>query len=694
MDDDEILSILAYELSESEEAPDLETPLNFYLGNPLGNEQEGRSTVVSTDVADAIEWIVPQVMRSLFAQQEVCTFDPTGPEDVNQAQMESAYVYDVITKENPGYVELQTAVRDALLHNFGLIKVWYDDAIETTVKRWSGLTMEQVQATLAAPDVEVLEYEALPDGTYNLAFSVTREAGQVRFCSVPPEQFRYNADHGTVTLCEARFTAQVSTKSRSELLEEGVGAELLDGLDGTDDSNTLGGFRRSAAGETGDTWTRTPDASLDPIDVTEAYMRMDVNGDGIAERVKILAAGHNTPTRVLSVEEIEEYPWIPLIAILQSHKFRGLSIYDRMRQIQLQKTAVMRSILDNFKLCNNARWKAVDGLVNYSDLVVARPGGVVRVKDPTALEPMVPPPLGGDGLAVYQALSADGAGRTGVSPEGNATPQKIGANVGSEGVESLLTDKQELVGLIVRNVAEITIKPLCLRIQALLMQHVNAVKPYQFRGQWMKVNPAQWNSRRLMTVRVGTGSGNTAKQVAGLTALIQFQSQAVMVPGQSLVSPENIYAAWDELLKLYELVGAERYLTDPGSPQGQQAAQQAAQGQQQEQQQQLQAAMAQLQFQQKLADAEIGKAQAQMANVQLKGQVDHLKQQLEEAKAAVSAIEKQRDMDIKAHAINVQAALKLTELEQKDQHKQLDAELQANQAAVEAEKADEENEAA
>ena len=80
MTDSEILTIITNEMSNANittnTAPSLQVPLSYYLGLPLGTEQEGRSAIVSTDVADSIEWIMPQIMRSFTQSNEVVVFDP------------------------------------------------------------------------------------------------------------------------------------------------------------------------------------------------------------------------------------------------------------------------------------------------------------------------------------------------------------------------------------------------------------------------------------------------------------------------------------------------------------------------------------------------------------------------------------------------------------------------------------------
>ena len=66
-------------------------------------------------------------------------------------------------------------------------------------------------------------------------------------------------------------------------------------------------------------------------------MHIDMDEDGIAEYVKITVAGGDNPTDILDAEVIDSSPFISATAILMSHKLFGLSIYDRLKQIQEQK---------------------------------------------------------------------------------------------------------------------------------------------------------------------------------------------------------------------------------------------------------------------------------------------------------------------------------------------------------------------
>ena len=81
----EILSILNTEIHNAsgfiggELVARRKKSLSYYLGMPLGNEQEGRSQVVSNDVLDTVESLMPALMRIFTAGDNVFQCEGTGP---------------------------------------------------------------------------------------------------------------------------------------------------------------------------------------------------------------------------------------------------------------------------------------------------------------------------------------------------------------------------------------------------------------------------------------------------------------------------------------------------------------------------------------------------------------------------------------------------------------------------------------
>jgi hypothetical protein len=710
--DDDILAIVANELSMAnvtvQTPQDLIDPLNYYLGNPTGTEQEGRSALISTDVADAIEWIIPQVMKSFTQNNEVVIFDPISPDDEKQAELESEFVYDILMKQNDGFILIHQFVKDALMQRNGILKVYYEDEEEIDTEEYTGLSQEQLQMLIADKSVEVLTLSEMPDftfdgqpiSTYNVKIKITANSGKICIDAVPPEQFRVSNQHNSINLDTARFTSHIVTKSVSDLIEEGYDPEIVQNLAQADllrSSYRFGAQHENTLIPT----SFVEDISSKLVDVCECFLKLDMDGDGIASPMKITVGNSLPPTVVLSKEEVDYSPWVACTAIIMSHKFKGLSIYDRLKQIQDNKTYLLRNIMDNMYLQNNQRNVIVEGQVNIDDMLVSRPGGIIRAKRLDAITPLQTPQIGDAGFTMMKYLDEVKAGRVGVSAEGSATPQNIGNNVGSEGVERMMNAKEELIGLLIRVIAETGIKPLCTKIRDLAVKHIDTVQDFKFKGEWVQVNPSSWKPRQKTTVRVGTGTGDHQKQLAAVTQVTQIQAQIAQTPLGYMIAPGKVYSALDDLCKFSGLNGATRYFIDPASPEGQKAAQQAQQSAQQASQKQEQATVETMRQQAELAKSATTTAESMMANVQLKGQVELGKHQREMDKATSQAQIAALEMQLQKQAMLLDAiktkhkdeldkekmlldnAIKLTQIEATAKADQ-DANFIANQQLIQA----------
>ena len=692
LSESDILAIIANELSNANITTSspamLQDPLMYYLGLPNGTEQEGRSSIVSTDIADAIEWIMPQIMKSFTQNNEVVVFDPISEADELQASIESEYVYDVLMKQNDGFVLIHQFVKDALMQRNGMLKVYYEESVETKVYNYTGLTEDQLHVIVADKNTEIkqltpnqyIDEQGQPQVIYDAKLSVTNRDGSVKIDGVAPEEFRVNSQHNSIDLSNARFTAQIVNKSLSDLREEGFKQSEIEDIASSDLIRSS--YRFNYQNEpTLIPSTLSQDDANKLVEIGECYMKLDMDGSGIAELMKITVAGVEPPTKILSIESIDSSPWIATTAILMSHKFQGLSVYDRLKQIQDNKTAIIRNIMDNMYLQNNQRNVILEGQVNLDDLLVSRPGGLIRAKRLDAIQPLATPQIGDAAFSMMQYLDEVKAGRIGVSADGTASPENIGDRVGSQGVERMMTAKEELIGLIIRVICETGIKPLCNKIRDIVTQHVDTIQDFQYRGQWVKVNPSEWPKRTKSSVRVGTGTGDVRAKLAAIQQIQQIQAQIIATPGQALTNPAKIYTTLDDFCKFSGLNGASKYFIDPSSQEGQQAQQQASQGSQHQQQQQQQLEMEQIRQQAEIAKSATTAAEAQMANVQLKGQVElgkhqremekqtfvneieRLKSELAQAKIIESAQNSLSEMKFKYDELSMKTALELTKLE-------------------------------
>jgi hypothetical protein len=152
---DTLKGILAAERSDALAAieaaklsSDRSDAMDYYLGDMSKDmpAAEGRSSAVSTDVADTIEGLMPQLMDIFAGSDEVVRFEPVGPEDEEAAQQETDYVNHVFMQNNPGFMVLYGFVKDALLSKVGIVKIWWEEGEQEEYETYFDLTEDQFAA--------------------------------------------------------------------------------------------------------------------------------------------------------------------------------------------------------------------------------------------------------------------------------------------------------------------------------------------------------------------------------------------------------------------------------------------------------------------------------------------------------------------------------------------------------------------
>jgi len=583
MTKEELLSLVGAEISSamgselginsSELSSQRAEAMDYYLAEPFGNEVDGRSKVISTDVQDTIEWIMPSIMRVFASNNKAVEFDPNGPEDEAAAKQETAIVNHTFYKENDGFLVLYSFFKDALLQKNGIVKSWWDNT-ETTVKEsYTGLDDNELTIILSDPDVEPLEHseEMTENGAlHDLTVNRITSRGQVRIEPVPPEEFSISNDAVSVNPKNARFTCHSTLKTRSELIEMGFSKRIVNDLP---THASLDNEESDARNHIEDDFqSESNHAPTQRVRVDECYMRVDFDGDGIAELRQVTRAGN----KILVNEEVDCIPFHAITPIILTHKFFGLSVADLVMDLQLIKSTLLRGILDNVYHANNSRTAAQEGMVNLDDLLTSRPGGIVRTQGPpgAVIQPLPASPLPPEAFQAYQLLEKTRQDRTGVGQETMGLESNVLAQ-GKTGVVNQSFDVARMrIELIARVFAETGVKSLFLDIHRLLQQNQDKRKWFKLNGQWAQIQPTEWRERSRMTINVGLGTGNKDRITSNLTALLQVQERLIgIVPPH--VMYQHAYRTMEKFVEASDLGEVSEYFPDPQAVM--QAAQQAAQ---------------------------------------------------------------------------------------------------------------------
>ena len=562
----EIADALGYHDTVNEQR---EEALDYYYGMPLGNEVDGRSQYVDSSVMDTIEWIKPSLMRVFASGDEMVTFNPVGPEDVESAQQATDYVNFIFTKDNPGWEILYTWFTDALLQKNGIVKCYWDEYEDWNREEYNGLDEQEFNVLLLNPGVEVLEHTAYSDD-YGAKHDVviTRKAyvGKVKVENVPPEEFLISREAKTIE--DARFTCHRVLKTLSELRLMYPDKDLDPKDLGSGEDNYLFqsdlarfDFDNSRGLPWGDGNIMSEDESLRTYWLHESFMKIDYDGDGIAELRKVCSVGQE----VLANEEIDSIPFISITPIKIPHKFFGLSIADLVLDIQKIKSVLMRNLMDNMYNQNFGRYAVLEGQANLDDLLTQRPGGVVRVKSPNAIMPLATPQLEQSSFSMLDYLDKLRESRSGVNKFSQGLNENaLTSHTTATAVSATMTAAQSRVELIARCFAETGVKDLMRNIYELVMKNQDHQRVVMLRNKWVPVRPDMWRDKMDCTVSVGIGNGNRDQQLMHLTTMLSFAGDA-MRGGLKIVNEKNMYNMGAALVKNMGFQNVDDFLTDPES---------------------------------------------------------------------------------------------------------------------------------
>ena len=543
--------------------------LDRYYGKRYGNEQEGRSQIVTRDVADVIEWIMPSLMKIFTSGDKVVQFEPQGPEDVLMAKQSTDYVNHVIMRQNPGFHIIYQWFKDALLQKNGIVKHYWDDSSETLREEYKNLTDAEFTALLLEDNVEVLEHTQTGDEDasvislqpqeilHDVVVSRTYEDGQVRIEAVPPEEFLI--DKYAKSIDSARFVAHRVKRTKSELIEQGYPKSKIENVFNNDEAN----YKAERLSRFSHEQDNSPEGDIDDgIWVTECYLRVDFDNDGIAELRKVTKVGDE----LLDNEAVDSVPFSSLTPIPMPHKFYGLSIYDLISDLQLIKTTLMRNLLDNMYLTNNGRYEVVEGQANLDDLMTSRPGGIVRVRTPGAVNPLGTPQLDANSFNMLGYLDSIREERTGVSKNSMGLSEgALKSHQTATGVGQVMTAAQQKIELIARVFAETGMKDLAQSVYMLVQKFEKPEKLVRLNNEWTTLYPHEWKTKMDCTAQVGLGFGNKDMNLMHLGRLSQTIQMIAQHPAAGmLLKPKHIYNLVAEQIKAMGMKNVDDFIQDPG----------------------------------------------------------------------------------------------------------------------------------
>jgi hypothetical protein len=635
LSDDELQHIIESEIAgalgqlDDETSQSRDQAFDYFYGKlPAPPRDISKSPVVSTDVADAIDSTVAAIMPA-FTQDQVAEFEPEGPDDEDQAQQETEYCNYLVMKAHSGFGLLQQALIDAALLRNGAVKVWTEEKVKVSYEDHTQVP-EMALPQLVDDETEVIGYEQgapieqmSPAGpvqlpTLNLSLKRYSRQQELRIDPMPIEELLVNADHAEVDLQDARFVAHHCGITASDLVAMGIPEDEVNELDQYDvdfEPTKWSRQRRVSRRSPGS----SEDQSTEEKDIYECYLLVDYDGDGIAERRKVLYSSG----RILQNEPCDVVNVATGVIYLVPHRWQGRSLFDKLKQVQDAKTEILRQVIDAGRLNINQRLWAVENKVFMDDLLESATGGVVKVRAPDAVGALPQTSLPPESWSMLEYMDKMRRESGGSAIDSAVQAQQVSGDT-AHGIERTMSAIEQINANVSEVFSETLIRQLFLLVHYHLRKYSQGPVQYQSNGQWKQVDPRQWKPRNRVGVKVGLSHNERAQRTAALDGVISAQT-TLLQQGSPLTDLTKLHNAIIDSTRASGLDAPERYWIDPESEEGQRSAMSAQQQQLMQMQQQQQQLEAQLRQLEALTQAEMAKGQA----AQMKAQNDALKLRLD-----------------------------------------------------------------
>jgi len=579
------------------------------------------------------------------------------------AQQATDYVNYVFNRQNNGFKILYDAFKDALISKTGIIKHYWEEKTEVTTENYDDLTEIEYQSILANDELEVMEHteeviqEAQEDEngmmvspeviTHAVKVKRTKTSGQVRVMSVPPEEFLIS--RRSTSIEEANFVCHRVKKTVSDLIMEGYDPKIVEELPTYTTNNAEYDEERIARFSFDDDSIPAQEGTgaSRKVWLEECYVHIDYNDDGIAELRKITKGGNI----ILDNEEIDMIPFSTICPIPIPHKFHGMSIADTVQDIQLIKSTIMRNLLDNMYLTNNARYAVLAGQVELDDLLSSKPGGIVRMRAPGAVTALPTPQIQNYAFDMVKYLDSIREERSGVSKMTQGlNPDVLTSHVTSGAVSAATESSMQRIELIARIFAETGIKDLFRNIYSLIQRYESRQKIAYLNGKFVPIDVSRWKEKLNCTVNVGVGSGSQNSKMQTMGSIMNIVNALVDKGAMgTLISPDNIYNVLSEYITQAGYKNPDQFVSNPQNMPPKQPPQPTVEEKIANQKAQL----------------EIEKLKLQQQEMQIDTQIKAQELKLKARESAINLALKKKDIELKESELDLNQAELVLEQTQK-----------------------------
>ncbi|MGB6105649.1 MAG: hypothetical protein WBF88_17540 [Pusillimonas sp.] len=539
---------------------------------------------------ETVESMMPDLIEIFLSGDNIAEYEPVGMEDEQFAEQATDYINYIVQKQNPGFLIFATWIKDALLSKVGIVRAYWAEHDKVIDRQYRGISELQLTQLLDG-DIEVVERRMYDDPAdiqarkeaqgaintlapeaqqqvmaqlaqpvaqlFDVKLRRTVTKGRVYIDNVQPENFVITPR--AKTIAAADIAGEFKMLTRSDMLELGYDKTKVENVRSFEALIDGDGIAQIADDDSSAGWPdgQSTDDSTEEIRVFDGFIRLDYDGDGLAEWRHVVRAGNVT----LLNEEADCPDFCTISPILLPHRLIGMALADTVAPIQQSSTAMQRQYIDSLMLANNPRTYAIADQVNLDDLLNNRIGGVVRVKSAQAVGPLQTTNVAQSALEGIEFMDSRREVRTGVTRY-NQGLDADSLNKTYGGLTKIMSAGDARKRMMARIMAETGIKDLFRLLLRLVVNNQGKEATVKLRGQWVPVDPSPWSPEMDVTIETGRGSGDKTQLIGILQMVVEAQKEALMA-GSSLADEQKIYNSMESILKAAGIKNIDKYFNDP-----------------------------------------------------------------------------------------------------------------------------------
>lgn len=469
-----------------------------YAGVPAGHlSPQGVSSIVDTSTTEVIEAYIAVLSELFLNNGKIARFVPLDdrPGSYKAARDAGMITNYAIFKQNKGWEQIQTWMKSALLWKNGIIRWDFVEDFKYSIEEYERINQVELDLLLADENIEIigdLEFEneitgldAMGGGGdvelvyVNVRLRRKTDKSRVKMTNIPPENFRISRDASCIE--EADFVGIQSEMSRSDIRREWP--EVAENIDNWDELGSDAGWlsgtpqdvaaRKMVTGQSSYTDV-ADDFGLEAnreVTVTECWIPVDRDGDGVAELKHFIIVGNH----ILYEEDVDSVPLASLSPIDIPHEFYGMSMADFSRSSTLASTAILRGFIENTYLTNYSPKLADPNVVDFSALQNMKPKQIIPTNgNPSNAVAQLPPEAISSGtVPLLQHMQVIKEQATGMSKAAQGLQDELFVSGNSQAkLSQVQSASQQRIQHIARRFAETGLKRLVTGIYSTMREQL------------------------------------------------------------------------------------------------------------------------------------------------------------------------------------------------------------------------------